>query len=146
MAYIHSDIVSREFPGVKVEPVIGNLNLVTVYDFLLEDAVSVPQTVAPGGVAQGSQAVQEARREPAEAAVSEGCVVLLLDDVFDPEAKVGESRFSVLVKTPASGPRGTEDPGHTLCNVLLTDVQDGVIQRSPHEELETEVVHALVVL
>ena len=35
---------------------------------------------------------------------------------------------------------------HTLCNVLLANVQDGVVQRPPHEELETEVVHALVVL
>lgn len=94
VTYIYSNVVSWEFPGVKVEPVIGNLNLVTVDDFLLEDAISVPQAVAPGGVAQGSQAVEEARREPAEAAVSEACIMLLLNDVFDPEAKVGEARFT----------------------------------------------------
>lgn len=70
LTYIHSDVVSRELPGVKVEPIIGNLDLIPVDDFLLEDAVSVPQTIAPGGVAQGRQAVEEASRETAEAAIS----------------------------------------------------------------------------
>lgn len=52
----------------------------------------------------------------------------------------------MLAKIPAPGPQGTEDPEHTLCNVLLANVQNGVIQRPPHEKLETEVVDALVVL
>lgn len=97
LAYIHSHIVSRELPRVKVEPIIRNLNLIPVDDFLLEYSISVPQTIAPGGEAQGRQAVEEASRETTKTAVSESRIMLLLNDILDPEPKVRKSSCSVSV-------------------------------------------------
>lgn len=82
---IDRDIVAREFPRIEVEPVIGNLDLVTVDDFLLKDTIAVAEAVAPGRVVEGCHAVEEAGGETAETAVSEGGVVFLADYVFHAE-------------------------------------------------------------
>jgi len=80
--------VPRKLPGVKVEPVVGHLDLVAIDDLLLENAVAIPQTVAPGGVVQARQTVEEASREAAKTAIAQGGVVLLLDHILNAEAKV----------------------------------------------------------
>jgi len=48
--YINHNIMPGEFPRIEVKPVIWNLNLVPIHDFLLEDTISISQTVAPGRV------------------------------------------------------------------------------------------------
>ena len=58
--YVDSHIVPGEFPGVEVKPVVGHFDLVAVDNLLLEDAVAVPQTVAPGRVIQAGETVEEA--------------------------------------------------------------------------------------
>lgn len=57
---VDGNIVSRELPGIEVEPVIGNLNLVSVDNLLLEDTISVSQTIAPGRVVERGETVQKA--------------------------------------------------------------------------------------
>lgn len=45
---INSDIVPRELPWVEIEPVIGDLNLISIDDLLLKDTIPVPESIAPG--------------------------------------------------------------------------------------------------
>lgn len=111
---IDSDIVTRELPGVEVEPVVWHLDLVSVDDLLLEDTVAVPEAVTPGRVVEGSQTVEEAGSETAETTVSESSIVLLFDDILDSEAELGET---------------------SLGHVLLSDVEHGVVEGTAHEEL-----------
>ncbi len=84
-------IVARKLPWVKVQPVVGNFNLVSINNFLLEDAVAVAKTVAPGGVVERSQAVEEAGSETAEAAVAQGSIVFLCNNVFNSETEIGKT-------------------------------------------------------
>lgn len=39
--YVHSDVVSGEFPRIEIQPVVWNFYLVSIHDFLLEYAVPV---------------------------------------------------------------------------------------------------------
>lgn len=67
--------------------------MVTVNDFLLEDSVSVAETVAPSRIVEGSQAVEEACGESSQATIAKTCIMLLADDVFDSEAKLRETIY-----------------------------------------------------
>ncbi len=89
--YVNSHIVTRKLPGVKVQPVVGNFNLISINNFLLEDAVAVAKAVAPGGVVERCQAVEEASGETAEATVSKGRIIFLGNDVFNSEPKIGKA-------------------------------------------------------
>lgn len=84
--------MTRELPRVEVEPVVWDLDLVTVDDLLLEDTVSVTQTVAPRGVVERGETVQEAGSQTAQTTVAQSGVVLLLDNVLDTEAQTLEAR------------------------------------------------------
>jgi len=83
--------VSGEFPGVEVKPVVRHLDLIAIDDLLFEDAVTVPQAVTPGRVIQTCKAVEEAGGQAAQTAIAQGSVVLLLDNILDPEAELGET-------------------------------------------------------
>jgi hypothetical protein len=96
--HIHNDIVTLELPRVEVEPVIGDLNLVSIDDLLLKDTVSVTKTVSPGWVVQRGHRVEEAGGETTETAVAERGVVLLGNDIFHAEAKVGETLWKCIRK------------------------------------------------
>lgn len=91
LSHIDGHVVTGKLPGVKVQPVVRNLDLVSVNDLLLEDAISVSQAIAPGGIVEGGQTVEEASSQATQATISEGGVVLLGDDIFDPEAEVRET-------------------------------------------------------
>ena len=54
---VDRNFVTREFPGIIIEPVVGDLHLVSVYDLLLEDSIAVSQSVSPSRVVQCSHAV-----------------------------------------------------------------------------------------
>lgn len=83
--------MAGKLPGVKVQPVVGHFHLVAVNDLLLENTIAVAETVAPGRVIEGGQTVEEASGEAAEATVAQSGIVFLLDNVLDPEAKIGET-------------------------------------------------------
>jgi hypothetical protein len=89
--HVHSDVLSGELPGVEVKPVIRHFHLIAIDDLLLEDSVSVTQTVTPSGEVKRSQAIQEASGQTTQATVSESSIVLLADDVLNAESEVGES-------------------------------------------------------
>lgn len=134
--------MAGELPGVKVEPVVGDLDLVSVDDLLLEDAVAVAQTVTPGRVVERGETVEEAGGEAAETAVSKSRIVLLLDDVLDTETKAIETR---LITPPLSDHalQGLDISSLTLGDVLQAHIEDGVVEGTAHEELEGEIVDAL---
>ena len=68
--HIDSDIVTGELPGVEVKPVIGHLDLVPINDLLLEDTVTVSQTIAPGGEVERGKTVKEAGGKTTETAIA----------------------------------------------------------------------------
>jgi hypothetical protein len=100
--HIHNDVVTLELPRVKVEPVIWHLNLVSIDDLLLKDTVSVTKTVSPSWVVQRGHRVEEAGGETTETAVAERGVVLLGNDIFHAEAKVGETLWRCVRKVNGS--------------------------------------------
>jgi hypothetical protein len=89
--HVNDNVVTLELPGVEVEPVVWHFDLITVNDLLLEDTVTVTQPVSPGRVVERGHGVEEAGGEASETAVAERSVVLLGDDIFHAEAKVGET-------------------------------------------------------
>jgi hypothetical protein len=91
MTYINSDVVSWELPGVEVEPVIRHLDLVSIDNFLLENAISISETVPPSGVVEGGQTVEETGSESTKTAVTQRSVILLCDDIFDSEAELSKT-------------------------------------------------------
>ena len=60
---VDSDIVSLELPRVEVKPVVRDFNLISIDNLLLKDTVSVAQTIAPGGIVEGGERVEEAGSE-----------------------------------------------------------------------------------
>ena len=113
----------RDFPRIGPgEPVVGLLVLPAVAHGLLEDAVLVAQARAHARNAQRRHRIQEARRQPAEPAVAQAGVRLLLDDL--------ERVDPVL-------------PAELAPERLEQQVGDVVRQRAAHQELERQVVDPL---
>lgn len=83
--------MSGELPWVEIEPVIWNLDLVSIHNFLLENTISVSQTVTPRGVVEGGHGVQKAGRQSTETSVSESSIVFLTDDILDAETEIVEA-------------------------------------------------------
>jgi hypothetical protein len=96
---IHPDIVSRKLPRVEVQPVVWDLDLVAIDDFLLEDTVSVTEAIAPGRIIERGQAVEEASGQATQASISESGIMLLTDDILDSEAQFGEASCGVSFST-----------------------------------------------
>jgi hypothetical protein len=80
--------VSWKLPRIEVKPVIRNLDLIAIHNFLLEDTISVSQSVSPGWVVERCQGVQETGSQTAKATITKGSIMLLLNDVLDAKAKV----------------------------------------------------------
>ena len=115
-----------ELPGVAVlEPGLGQLDLVAVEDLLAEEAVAVADAVAVGGHADRRHALHEAGREPAEAAVAEGGVGLELGDLVEVDV---------------------EQLQRLAHRLEQAEVRDRVAHQPTDQELEAEVVDALVAL
>ncbi len=74
---VHCDIVPGKFPRIEIQPIIWNLDLVSVDNLLLEDAISVTQAISPGRVVQCGHTVKKTRSQSAETAVAESSVMLL---------------------------------------------------------------------
>src|ERR1035441_5037284 len=70
--------ISTPYTG---EPVVGLFGLPAVADALPENAVVVTQAIAHAGNAEGRHRIEKTRRQPAQAAVAEAGVWLLLDDL-----------------------------------------------------------------
>lgn len=107
--------MSGKLPWVDVKPVIRFLHLVAIDNVLFEDTIAVAQSVAPGREVETRQTVQKASRQPAQPSISQGSIVLLVNNVLDPETQVCEP---------------------SLRNILLADIQHSVIEGTAHEKLE----------
>jgi hypothetical protein len=83
--------VSWELPRIEVKPVIGNFDLVPVHNFLLEDTISVSQSISPGRDVERSHGVQETGSETTKTTITKSSIVLLLNDVLNAETKFGET-------------------------------------------------------
>jgi hypothetical protein len=81
----------HDIPWVEVEPVVRNLHLVPINDFLTEDTIAVAKSVAPSWVVQCGKRVEEASSKTTETSVSQGCVAFLFDDVLHVEAELGKT-------------------------------------------------------
>ena len=92
---VNSDVMSRKFPRVKVQPIVWNLYLKPVDDFLFKDTISVAQAISPGWVIQRSHTVEKTRSQPAETAVAESSVMLLRYDILDSKAKVFQTSYKI---------------------------------------------------
>jgi hypothetical protein len=112
----------RDFPGVGPrEPVIGLLVLPAVANVLLEDAVLVAQAGAHARNTERRHGIEEASRQPAEPAVAEAGVWLLLDDF---------ERLDVVL------------PAELAPDRVEQQVGDVVRERSAHQEFERQVIDA----
>src|SRR5207302_9616716 len=76
--------------AAEAEPLVGLLDLGAVDGDLAEDAELVPDAVADGGDAERGQRVEEARRQPAEAAVAQPRLALPGGQGVAIEAQVGQ--------------------------------------------------------
>ena len=97
------------------------LDLPAVDDGLREHAVLVADAVAERRQAERGHRIQKARRQPAQAAVAQGGVGLLLLDVFQP-LRLRLQRGGGGALQPQRGQR--------------------IAQRAPHQELHRQVIHA----
>src|SRR5207244_13258964 len=68
--------------GAVAQPVVGSLLLRPVLDLLLEKPEFVVDPVTVSRHPQGCEGIKEARGQPSEAAITERCVRLLFQDVF----------------------------------------------------------------
>src|SRR5205823_129567 len=104
------------------QPLVGPLDLVAVLDLLIEHAELVADAVAVAGDVERGHRIEEAGGEPAETAVAQPRVHLLLEEIGDVEA----------------------DHPHRLASGLVeAEIEQVREQRPPHEELGGEVVDAL---
>lgn len=83
--------IDSDLPWVEVKPIVRNFNLVSVNNFLTEDAVAVTKSVAPGRIVQSCERVEETSGKTTKATVAQCCISFLLDDVLHAESKVTET-------------------------------------------------------
>ena len=109
-----------DLPRVAAQqPVLRLLHLAAAFDALAEGAVLVAQAVADHRQLEGGAGIEKAGGQPAEAAVAQRRVRLLLDQLFEPQAELGQ---------------------RTAGRLLQVGVEQGVGQRPPHQELHRQVV------
>ena len=115
-----------DFPHIAVfQPVVGQLHLISVHDVLAEQAVFIADGAAHGRQLQGGQRVQKTGRQPAQAAVAQAGLGLLLEDDGFIHLK--------LVQGLAVGP--FVDQGHHV-----------VVQRPPGQKLGGKVIEFFCLL
>lgn len=133
---VHGDIVPGEFPRVEVQPIVWYLYLISVDDLLLEDTISITQTIPPGGIIQRSHTVKKTRSQPAEPTVAESSVMFLGYDILDSEAEVFKpsyiSRSIVILEL-------VESDMYTSSHVLQANIEHGIVQSSSHQKLQRQI-------
>ena len=104
---------TRDLPGIpQPQPLVGHLDLPAVTDRLVEDAELVADAVSDGGHAQRGERIHVARGQPAEAAVAEAGLFLLLEHVLEvlPESR---QRLRGGVPHPEIDAGGCPDAGRS---------------------------------
>ena len=83
--------MSRKLPRIEVKPVVRHFDLIAIYDLLLEDSIAISETISPGWVVERCERIQETGSQSTKTAITKSSIVLLLDDIFDTEAKICET-------------------------------------------------------
>ena len=92
------DLVAADLPRVAVaQPAIGALDLPAVADVLIEDAELVAQAVADRRDVERRERVHVAGGEPAEAAVAEARLLLVLEQLVERDARASPSAARAAV-------------------------------------------------
>ena len=122
----HGLVLTADLPGIAVgEPLVGGLDLATVDDLLLKQAVAVAHAVAVAGNALGCHGIQEACGQTAQATVAQRRIgLLVLDD--------GKVKTHVV-----------ECLGDHVAHAKVEQV---VVEQAADQKLDREVVHALLAL
>ena len=103
-----------------LEPGVRMLDLPAVVELLAEHPVVVAQAVAVGGVVESRERVQEAGGEPAEAAVAETGVGLLVDDGVEVEAELLH-RLAGGVEEPGGDQVVAQQPAEQVLHRQVVD-------------------------
>ncbi len=91
-------LCTGEFPGIAIaQPVVRVLHLAAVLQALGEHAILIANAVTVTGNAQGGHGVQEAGRQPAQAAIAQGGIGLHFADLFQIETGVMEGAGHFVV-------------------------------------------------
>src|SRR5262249_43973444 len=96
---LHTEAVarSRDFPRVAVaEPAVRHLDLSSVDDPLMEDAVVVAKAVSVAGIAESRHRIEKAGGQSAETPVAEARIPLGLAEILETVTQVGQ-RLSARV-------------------------------------------------
>ena len=88
---------------------------------LVEDAVLVANAVADGGNVQRGERIHEAGGEPAESAVAEAGLLLLLDEDVEVEAEGAHRLLGFVVDAEVDEVVGEMRPGEELCREVADD-------------------------
>ena len=116
-----------QFPGIAVaQPVVRLLDLLAVFDVLAEHAVFVADAIAHHRQLQRGATVQKTGGQPAQAAVAEPGIVLLVGQLFQHAGRARAAPRSVASSTPRLSMR--------------------IAQRPAHQEFQRQVIGALAVL
>ena len=114
---------ARGLPGVaEEEPVVRALDLMAVADLLTEHAVFVTDAITAGGVTLGRQGVQKTGRQAPQAAVAQAGVVFPFVHILQHLAQAADGLAGL---------------------VLQIQVEHGVLQGPPGQELQGQIVDAL---
>ncbi|MFM1942433.1 MAG: hypothetical protein RI897_1415 [Verrucomicrobiota bacterium] len=89
---VKDDFGSGNFPRVaEAEPFIGDFDLPSIADGLIEDPEFVTDAVADGGDLEGGEGVEVAGGEASEAAVAEARFFFLFEEVIEVDVELAES-------------------------------------------------------
>ena len=113
--HLVGDFGPGDLPRVaEAQPLVGDLHLPAVLDGLVEDAELVADAVADGRHFERGHRIQVTRREPAQAAVAEAGLLLLLDKVVEVHAEFLHRLARILGEAQAEELAGQVRPGQEL--------------------------------
>ena len=131
--------------GSVLHPGVGQLDLVAIAKFLLEEPVLVMDAVADGGKVQGRQRVQEAGGQPAQAAVAQPHVILLMAKFLVVETQFLQGVHHVAIDARAVEAVGKEPAHQKLQREIINPLGVAVVvhgRRGDHS-LHDHALHRL---
>ena len=117
---------TTKLKGIAIgKPVIWNLFLIAVLNFLLKHTVAVTNTAAVCRIAQGCQRIQEAGCQSSQTAISQSCVRLLILNHVQITAKLLQG---------------------FLYFIIIGQVNQIITKRTAHQKFHGHVIHDLRIL
>ena len=99
-------------PGIaEPQPLVGGLDLPSVANLLIEDAVFVADAVADGRNIQRGQGIHEAGGQPAQSAIAQARLFFLFNQAFEIDAQLAHRLFGFVVDSEVDEIVGEVRPG-----------------------------------